>query len=130
MICVPCEGCSRLSSPRSVTVMTQNPMTHSRGAEWNLLSHQAGLGLATDQADHIPCFVLVCFFVLFICLLRLALAILNLLCRPFTQRFSCLCLCLLSARMKGKSHCAQLTLFLKACLVGKQLWWAVSACRT
>lgn len=34
-----------LSSPRFVTMVTQNATTHSHGAVWDLLSYQAGLGL-------------------------------------------------------------------------------------
>lgn len=45
----PVRATAELSSPKPVTTMTQSTTTCSHGAEWNLLSYQAGLGLVTDQ---------------------------------------------------------------------------------
>lgn len=123
----PVRATAELSSPKPVTTMTQSTTTCSHGAEWNLLSYQAGLGLVTDQ-DRSSSLLPPPFF--FVCLFSPGCPETYSVDQTFNSQTSpCLCLCLLSAVMKGKHRHTQLMLFLKACLVGKQVWWAVIVCR-
>lgn len=47
VVCTLWTATELSSYHRSVTTVTQSTTTHSPGAEWNLLSYRAGLGLVT-----------------------------------------------------------------------------------
>lgn len=66
-MCVPCEGCGELSSPRSVTIMTQNAtrLIHMELSGICCLTKQV---LGWQLIRQTICLVLFCFcFVLFVC---------------------------------------------------------------